>query len=1226
MSQPLRGGEKTEKSVPEESAFQHRRDRERLDMLVNQASIGISQRALDGTLTMANQRFCDIVGRPLEDVLGRTQSSLTHPDDREASAAQFQRLLETGEPFILEKRYLRPDGSTIWVNNHVSLARDEAGHPEFIICVTQDLTDRKRAEALLREGNERLRLAQEAGGIGLFTFEVTNRQLMVSSEFCRLYGIERVDTLPVSEIEKLILPEDRHLASTVQIQQQGRVSASVEYRIRQPRTGAIRWISRRAELFRDEDGKPLRLMGVSQDVTERRAAEDALREANERLQLTLSSSAVIGTWLWDIPGDRVTGDERFARAFGVEPALATRGMPLSMFVEAIHPEDRPRIEALIARTMETGGPYRAEYRVRRSRGSWLWVETNGYCACDEQGRPVRFPGLVLDIDERKNAELRQSALVEISDRLRELTDTADIAGTAMERVGKLLGVLRAGYGSIDPREEFVDMERDWVSRPDVTSVAGVHRFTDYGVYIENLKRGETVAIPDIEKDARTAEGATNLLGIGIRALLNVPLREQGRFVAVLYLHDSQVREWNEDEIEFVRNVADRIWAASERVKAMAQLRRANETLEQRVEERTRERDRVWNVSQELLVVTDFEGRFLSVNPAWHTLLGWSQEELLGKNSTWLEHPEDREKTQGEREHLFSGERTQRFENRLRHKDGSYRLLSWTAVPVPEGQILYASARDITQQRQIEEQLRQSQKMEAVGKLTGGVAHDFNNLLQVIAGNLQLLQRDVAGNERGQRRVRTAIGSVERGARLAAQLLAFARRQPLAPVVIHLGRLVRGMDELLRRSLGEDIEVETVISGGLWNTSVDPNQLENVILNLAINARDAMHNTGKLTIEVSNAMLDDRYALVHPEVTPGQYVLLAVSDTGGGMTPEVMERAFEPFFTTKPEGRGTGLGLSMVYGFVKQSGGHVKIYSEIGHGTTLKIYLPRTFEAEMPLAEETMTGPIEGGHETILVVEDDAEVRATVVELLTELGYRVLKAPDGQSALAIIQSGLPVDLLFTDVVMPGPVRSPDLARQAKALLPDIEVLFTSGYTENAIVHGGRLDPGVHLLSKPHRREDLARKLRQLLDHRQQKKQESRALTPPPAKPAATLPPSRLSVLLVEDDEDIRTSALELMELLGHDVVAVASAESALGELPSRRFDVLFTDVTLPGMSGVALAREVARLHPEMKIIIASGHGSAILSGEDERMKDVLLLPKPYALAQIEKVLAQVAEDR
>jgi CheY-like chemotaxis protein len=317
---------------------------------------------------------------------------------------------------------------------------------------------------------------------------------------------------------------------------------------------------------------------------------------------------------------------------------------------------------------------------------------------------------------------------------------------------------------------------------------------------------------------------------------------------------------------------------------------------------------------------------------------------------------------------------------------------------------------------------------------------------------------------------------------------------------------------------------------------------------------------------------------------------------------------------------------MVYGFVKQSGGHVKIYSEVGHGTTLKIYLPRAFQAEMPL-EELSEGPVEGGTETILVVEDDAEVRATVVELLTDLGYRVLKAADGQGALAIIQSGLPVDLLFTDVVMPGPVRSTDLAQQAKTLQPGIEVLFTSGYTENAIVHGGRLDPGVHLLSKPHRREDLARKLRQLLNQRPRRQE-----TPPPSpsvpeKPRAPDPsprpdvPSPLRVLLVEDDEDIRTSALELMGLLGHEVVAVGSAEEASRVLNRQRFDVLFTDVSLPGMSGVELAREVIRLQLGMKIVIASGHGSSALVGADARLQGVVVLPKPYALPQIQKVLEQ-----
>ena len=538
-----------------------------------------------------------------------------------------------------------------------------------------------------------------------------------------------------------------------------------------------------------------------------------------------------------------------------------------------------------------------------------------------------------------------------------------------------------------------------------------------------------------------------------------------------------------------------------------------------------------------------------------------------------------------------------------------------------------------ERRKTEAQLRQSQKMEAVGKLTGGVAHDFNNLLQVIAGNLQLLQRDLVGNERALNRLQTATRAVDRGAKLASQLLSFARRQPLQPLVVNVNKVVRGMDDLLRRTLGEEVELETSTRPDLWNTALDPNQFENVIINLAVNARDAMNGTGKLTIEVGNATLDEHYCRMHPEVLPGQYVLLAVSDTGSGMTPEVIERAFEPFFTTKPEGRGTGLGLSMVYGFVKQSGGHIKLYSELGHGTTIKLYMPRAVEAESMDAKVEM-GPIEGGTETILVVEDDAEVRTTVVEMVSELGYRVLKAVDAASALVILESGVPIELLFTDVVMPGPVRSPELARQAKALHPDIEVLFTSGYTENAIVHGGRLDAGVQLLSKPYSREELARKVRQLLNGRQQRlavrapnRAESTApttlpsaATPTPAAPAPAAS-RRLRVLLVEDDEDVRSSAVELMDLLGHEVLAVTSAEEARGAMAASGFDVLFTDVSLPGASGVDLAREVANRKTGMKVILASGHGSVALPRGEAPLEGVVVLPKPYSLPQIQEALEQ-----
>lgn len=382
-------------------------------------------------------------------------------------------------------------------------------------------------------------------------------------------------------------------------------------------------------------------------------------------------------------------------------------------------------------------------------------------------------------------------------------------------------------------------------------------------------------------------------------------------------------------------------------------------------------------------------------------------------------------------------------------------------------------------RKAELALHQAQKLEAIGKLTGGVAHDFNNILQVIGGNLELLTMMLAGQELALGRARNALAAVTKGAKLSSHLLSFARRQPLKPISTNLGRVLRDLDELLRRSLGEAVELETIIGGGLWNTMVDRDQIENVILNLAINARDAMDGSGKLTLELGNALLDERYASLHKDVVPGQYVMLAVSDTGCGMTPEIMERVFEPFFTTKGEGEGTGLGLSMAYGFVKQSEGHIKIYSELGNGTTIRVYLPRSHQAEERMPD-VHTLSISGGTELILVVEDDAAVQAAVVDMLTELGYKILKASDAQSALSILQSGVKVDLLFTDVVMPGSLRSPELARQAKELLPDIRVLFTSGYTQNAIVHGGRLDPGVELLSKPYSRENLARKIRQILE--------------------------------------------------------------------------------------------------------------------------------------------------
>jgi len=410
--------------------------------------------------------------------------------------------------------------------------------------------------------------------------------------------------------------------------------------------------------------------------------------------------------------------------------------------------------------------------------------------------------------------------------------------------------------------------------------------------------------------------------------------------------------------------------------------------------------------------------------------------------------------------------------------------TWESILAPvknaagETDRIVGSTRDITDRVRTEERLRDAQRMEAVGQLTGGVAHDFNNLLQVIRGNLELLEPALEADAAAKRRLSNALHGAERAAQLTRQLLAFARRQPLAPQVINLSRLIGDMADLLRRTLGEGVEVETVIGGGLWNTMADPAQVESAILNLALNARDAMPNGGRLTVEVSNAALDAAYAREAEEVTPGQYVQISVSDTGEGMTPETRARVFEPFFTTKTEGKGSGLGLSMVYGFVRQSMGHVRVYSEPGHGTTVKLYLPRSHLGVTP-AVNAASVPQQGARETVLVVEDEAEVRAAAVAMLEALGYRCLEAGDAAAAVEMLEGRETVDLVFSDVVMPGPLKTRDFAARVRERWPDLPILFTSGYTENAIVHHGRLDEGLDLISKPYARLDLARKVAQML---------------------------------------------------------------------------------------------------------------------------------------------------
>ncbi|MGY0781942.1 response regulator [Azospirillum argentinense] len=613
-----------------------------------------------------------------------------------------------------------------------------------------------------------------------------------------------------------------------------------------------------------------------------------------------------------------------------------------------------------------------------------------------------------------------------------------------------------------------------------------------------------------------------------------------------------------------------------------------------------------------IYMLDPQGIVTSWNPGAQRFKGYAAAEIIGRHFSHFYTDDDQRAGVPERA-LSIALNEGKFEAegwRVR-KDGARFWAHVLIDPIRDdtGKLIgFAKVtRDITERKRAQEVLEetraalfQSQKMEAVGQLTGGIAHDFNNHLQIIGANLQLLRARALGDEELSL-VDNALAAVDRAATLASRLLAFARRQPLNPTVVNVGRVVQTMTDLLRRTLGESIEIETIVAGGLWDTSADVSQLENAILNLAVNARDAMQGRGKLTIEAGNAELDDAYAARHDEVSAGQYVLVAVSDTGGGIAPDVLERVFEPFFTTKPVDKGTGLGLSMIHGFVKQSGGHVKIYSEVGHGTTVKIYLPRVRAAEQEPPGGTTD--IRGGSERVLVVEDDPDVRAAAVALVRSLGYRTMEAANAEAALNLLDNGARADLLFTDVVMPGTINARDFARRVQEVCPALRVLFTSGYTANAIVHHGRLDEGVSLLSKPFSREALAAKMRHVLD------------APAPAMPDAATPPrERLSILVVEDDTLVRLTTLDMLADLGHDALEAGDAAEALEVLGRGPVDVLLTDVGLPGLSGSELADEARRRQPGLAIVMATGYSSFLHPG-------AVTLPKPYSREGLVRALAE-----
>ncbi len=676
--------------------------------------------------------------------------------------------------------------------------------------------------------------------------------------------------------------------------------------------------------------------------------------------------------------------------------------------------------------------------------------------------------------------------------------------------------------------------------------------------------------------------------------------------------------------ELIARVRANLDMAAVRRESQDALRRVNESLEKQVQERTADL-RAKEARLRSIFGTSFtyqgflsvDGTLLDANPTSLAGIQSTIEQVKGKkfwDTPWFTAtPGMSDVVRDAIPSVAAGE-TLRREIHVNLPEHGWRWFDFQMRPVwdAHGDVvaIVPEAVETTQRRSAEEALRQAQKMEAIGQLTGGVAHDFNNLLTIIVGSLETMRRQLQSNAEGavplQRPLDSAMRGAQRAASLTQRLLAFSRQQPLDPKPVDLSRLVSGMSDLLHRTIGEQISIETVLAGGLWRVNIDANQLEIAIINLAVNARDAMPEGGKLTIETANVRLDEGYVSDQAEVVPGLYVMLAVTDSGSGMSAATIARAFEPFFTTKDVGHGTGLGLSQVYGFVKQSGGHVKIYSEEGSGTSVKIYLPRLYAGETVVMPEPISKITSGSAgEIILAVEDDPDVRAHTIGALQELGYRVLEAANAKMALEILEANSEVDLLFTDVGLPGGMNGRQLAEAARRRRPKLKVLFTTGYARNAIVHDGRLDPGVQLLTKPFTFAGLAQKLRDMLEARSDTKR----------------------ILIVEDEDLIQMLIAAQLEDMGFSVELAGTASEAKSKmlLLNGSLDAAIIDMGLPDAKGDAVVGELRAIDPALPIVISSGYDRAAIQGKFVETPLLEFLTKPYTEDQLRDALHRVGID-
>lgn len=849
----------------------------------------------------------------------------------------------------------------------------------------RNATTRIRAEEKLRESETRFRVMANAIPQIVWITDAEGKVEFFNQQWYAYSGDVMEGATAQFISDHFVHPDDQQLTmdAWASATQNGHTFV-IEHRLRS-KSGEYRWFLARAEPHRDTASQSvIRWFGTSTDIHDQKLIRDELAritaesEQRRRLYETFLSHTPDLAYVWDLNHRFIYANEVLLKLWGQTWEGAIGKNCLELGYEPWHAEMHDRE---IEQVRTTKRPVRGEVPFNGAFGprvyDYILVPILG-----PDGEVEAVAGTTRDVTERKQAEARRDALIKLTDAIRHVEEPTQIAFVATQILGEVLGVSRVGYGVIDDETDMLHVDREW-NAPNVSGLPNALHLRDFGSFIDDLKQGNFVVIDDVQKDERTQNAADALKEKYAASFVNVPVIEQDRLIAVLYINDVEIRAWSPDDIALIKEFSERIKTASGRLRSEIalresdlQLRKINENLETEVNARTR-------------------------------------------------------------------------------------------------QLMLA-----------EEALRHSHKMEAVGQLTGGLAHDFNNLLAGIMGSLDLMRVKMAqGRTDGMERyVNVALSSVNRAAALTHRLLAFSRRQTLDPKATDVNRLVSGMEELIRRTIGPSIELEVIGAVGAWTILVDSPQLENALLNLCINARDAMPDGGRLTIETANKWLDDQWA-GERDLPPGQYVSLCVSDTGTGMTPEVIARAFDPFFTTKPLGEGTGLGLSMVYGFALQSGGQIRIYSEVGAGTTMCVYLPRFHADSVERKEQTPPEIIHanGTGEVVLVVDDEVAIRKVIVEVLNDAGYATIEADNGADALKVLQSTARIDLLITDVGLPGGLNGRQVADAGRVVRSDLKVLFITGYAENAVFGNGLLEPGMQLLTKPFTMETLSRRIRESLEN-------------------------------------------------------------------------------------------------------------------------------------------------